>query len=80
MKNLVNTLLKALPDFLNVSIFLIFVFILFGILGLQQYNGSMYYRCRVTETPTYFDDGRVFWEKDPTLLTRVCSPDNSGAF
>ena len=34
MKSLVNTLIKALPSFGNVLFFLLFIFVLFGILGL----------------------------------------------
>jgi hypothetical protein len=51
MRRLVTTLLRSLPDFANVAVFLFFVFILFGILGLNQFEGSFYYRCRTTPEP-----------------------------
>jgi hypothetical protein len=35
MKQQVGALIKALPDFANVAIFLMFVFMLFAILGLH---------------------------------------------
>ena len=47
IKKHVNILVGALPNFLNVGIFLIFVFILFAILGLHQYGESFLNRCRI---------------------------------
>jgi hypothetical protein len=44
MKRLMGSLLGALPDLANVVVFLMFVFILFGILGVQQFVGGLYWR------------------------------------
>jgi len=35
MKKLINSLIHSLPDFVNVGIFLIFVFILFATMGVH---------------------------------------------
>ena len=59
MRQLVSALISSLPELGNVTIFLGFVFILFGILGLQQFNGIVYSRCRMTEKP--LEDGT--WSK-----------------
>ena len=37
MRNLVSTLIFSLPDLLNVSIFMLFVIVLFGVMGLQSF-------------------------------------------
>jgi len=39
-------LINALPNFFNVAIFLIFIFILLSILGMHQYGEGFYNRCR----------------------------------
>jgi hypothetical protein len=75
MRKLVTALISSLPDLLNVSVFLLFIIILFAILGLQQFAGSMYYKCRLTEKPI----NSTYWPKHPTY-TRVCSPDGSGDY
>jgi hypothetical protein len=79
MKSLVHTLFKALPDFLNVGVFLLFIFIIFGILGLHEYNGSFYYMCRTTEFPITDSSGYRYWPMDSTQTT-ICSPDGSGEY
>lgn len=46
----------ALPNFLNVGIFLVFVFILLAVLGLHQYGEAMFNRCRtgdINDTSTW---------------------------
>lgn len=50
MRNLVSTLIFSLPALLNVSIFLTFVMVLFGIMGLQSFQGTMYGKCRYEKT------------------------------
>lgn len=50
-----------------------FVFVLFAILGIQQFSGTMYRRCRFTEFP--LEDGS--WPFDPEL-NYLCSPDGAG--
>lgn len=39
MKALIKSLLRALPEFANIGVFMVFIFILFATIGLQQYNG-----------------------------------------
>lgn len=74
MRKLIGSLIASLPALANVVVFLMFVFILFGILGVQQYVGAFYNRCRMTPQPV---DGK--WEIDPEI-TRICTKDGSGLF
>ena len=59
-------------DFLvadTVVVFMFFIFFLFGILGVQQFEGSMYQRCRLTEFP--LEDGTwPYLELIPTLCRK----------
>ena len=75
MRRLVSTLIQSLPELGNATIFLAFIIILFGILGLQQFNGVIYYKCRLTEQPV----NSTYWPKSPDHV-RVCSPAGDGAF
>jgi hypothetical protein len=58
MRKLVAALIGSIPELLNVGIFFLFIFILFGIMGLQQFSGSLYNKCRVTEKPL----NATYWE------------------
>lgn len=51
MRRLISALLKALPALGNVLVLQIFVFFIFGILGIQLFGGGMSRRCRLTEFP-----------------------------
>lgn len=51
MKILVGTLLDSLPSLKNISIFLIFIMILFRILALQLFYGITENRCRLYPEP-----------------------------
>eukprot|EP00347_Sterkiella_histriomuscorum_P013804 403363301 len=75
MRRLVSTLLQSLPELGNAAIFLFFMIILFGILGLQQFSGVMYYKCRLTEKPI----NGTYWPKSPDF-TRVCSKASDGGY
>lgn len=62
MRELVGSLLDALPDLANVVIFLLFIIILFAILGLQLFMGVFENRCRMTKQPvgnTWIADEKV---------------------
>lgn len=48
MRKLVSALILSIPNFANVSVFLLFVFVLFSILGLHNYGYIPYNRCRLT--------------------------------
>jgi hypothetical protein len=60
MRRLVSIMLRSLPELVNTLIFMLFFFIVFGIIGIQTFHGAVYHRCRLTETPV---DG--LWELDP---------------
>jgi hypothetical protein len=38
-----------------------FIFGIFAIFGVNQFNGELYNRCRTTPEPIFFDDGSVTW-------------------
>lgn len=42
LRNLIESLIIALPDFANVGIFVIFVFLLFSTMGLHLYSGIQF--------------------------------------
>ena len=79
MKTLLESLFFALPEFVNVAIFMIFVFILFATMGLQQYNGSIYNVCRKTPAPVQISPGHWVWEADLSFQ-RACSMTGVGNF
>ena len=62
LRKQVTALLRSVMGLVNVSVFLLFIFILFGIMGLQWFSGSIYYACRVTEEPI---EGALVWERSP---------------
>jgi hypothetical protein len=64
-----------MPDFANVGVFLVFVFVLFATMGLHQYNGDYYNACRFSDKP--FDNGT--WPIDQEYK-RVCSKTGLGNF
>jgi len=51
MRLLVTSLLRSIPALLNVVALLLFVFAIFGILGLQLWSGLFHARCRLTAVP-----------------------------
>lgn len=59
MRRLISALLKALPALGNVLVLQIFVFFIFGILGIQLFGGGMSRRCRLTEFPVKLPPGSV---------------------
>ncbi len=54
MRLLVTSLLRSIPALLNVVALLLFVFAIFGILGLQLWSGLFHARCRLTDVPVRF--------------------------
>jgi len=46
---------QAVPELLNVVLLLFFIFIIFGILGVQLFAGQMNTRCRLTPYPVTLD-------------------------
>ena len=65
MRIQINALLNSVPSLMNAVVFMLFIFLLFGILGVQQFEGTMYQRCRLTEFP--LEDGT--WPIDETIQT-----------
>jgi hypothetical protein len=63
-------LILSLPDLFNVGVFLGFMFLLFGILGLQLFMGQAYNRCRLTEMPV----NSTYWPLDMEQV-RPCNID-----
>ena len=55
MKVLLTTIGAAIPGLLNVCVFFVFIISIFGILGVNLFNGAQYNFCR--ETETIIDDG-----------------------
>jgi hypothetical protein len=75
MKRLMMSLIKSLPALGNVVMFLLFIFILFGILGVQLHSGDYYNRCRKTPAPV-----NGVWEVDHSI-ERLCSyPGDGGLY
>lgn len=72
MRRLISALLKALPALGNVLILQIFVFFVFGILGIQLFGGGMSRRCRLTEFPVRLppDNGNA-WPVSDAYLAQV---------
>lgn len=70
MRVLVTTLIDSLPALGNVVIFLLFVIILFGILGLQIFMSILENRCRLTPVPV---DGE--WKA--SSYAKLCSDTSS---
>jgi hypothetical protein len=75
LRRLVSALLKSLPEFLHIAMFLMFTYVMFSILGLSSFQGDMYWKCRLTEFPV----NSTHWPKDPDD-SRCCSgPGKYGA-
>ncbi|TNV88195.1 hypothetical protein FGO68_gene12429 [Halteria grandinella] len=74
LRKLIESLVFALPDFANVGIFVIFVFLLFSTMGLHLYNGYQYNQCRTTPQPV----GNS-WPYDHKIQ-RMCSTSGFGHY
>ena len=70
LRKQVSALLKSVVGLVNVAIFLLFLFVLFAIMGLQWFSGAVYYACRTTPEPL---PGATVWEKSPLATSAVCS-------
>ena len=77
LRKQVAALLRSVMGLVNVSVFLLFIFILFGIMGLQWFSGSIYYACRTTEFPVGMPDGSFVWERSPLAEAATCAKDSS---
>jgi hypothetical protein len=68
----VSSLLDSLPDLANVVVFLLFLVVLFGILGLQLFMGVLENRCRLSSEP----QGEL-WPADPKITVLCVEDDDS---
>eukprot|EP00347_Sterkiella_histriomuscorum_P013361 403365010 len=75
LKKHVTALIQSIPDFFNVTIFLLFIFLLFAILGTHQYQGVLYNQCRLNPLPETPDT----WAIDTSAL-RVCTKTGLGLY
>lgn len=75
MRRLVGTLIVSIPEIINAGFFVMFMTILFSILGLQQFVGILHYRCRLTEKPL----NATYWPISPDH-PRVCSATGRGGY
>lgn len=74
MRRLISSLLASLPSLGNAVVFMMFVFLLFGILGVQQFGGTFYRRCRITPEKIEGPDGNYTWPFDDT--EQLCALDS----
>jgi voltage-gated sodium channel type XI alpha len=75
MKSLIQALIMSIPAFANVVVFLVFIFTLFAIIGLHQFNGIFYNACRLSPEP----ESAESWIADLSE-GRVCSTSGSGSY
>ncbi|CAN0154191.1 unnamed protein product [Ectocarpus sp. 8 AP-2014] len=61
LQHLVVSMLKSVPQLVSVLILLQFIFVVFGILGIQLFAGKQHSRCRITPYPvtTAFEVSRT---------------------
>jgi hypothetical protein len=81
MKKLISSLLSSLPALGTAVIFMMFIFLLFCILGVQSFSGFLYQRCRYNPEPDV-DPLTGAWTVWPKLEDdeRLCSMDGSGMY
>lgn len=60
MKRLVQTLLMALPRMGYLVSLILFIMLVFSILGVQLFTRKLYQRCRFSDVPI-FDETLVQW-------------------
>jgi hypothetical protein len=76
MKVLVNTTLSSMLKLGNVIVLGAFLFMVFGIIGIQLMGGIFYQRCHVTQNPTisanHLGSGVDCWSWEYTEDDRLC--------
>lgn len=68
MRRLVTIMLRSLPELGNTLVFMMFFFIVFGIISIQTFYGVVYKKCRLTEFP---ENG--IWVIDDSQSDFICS-------
>lgn len=73
MRVLVNTVLAAIPRLADVLGMALFLFLVFGIMGINFWGGVLFRQCRAIEKPEFFaDDGCWSWPVHPDMADRLC--------
>jgi len=72
LRVIVTTLFNTLPDLAQVAVVLTFMFLIFGIMGLQLFNGVLRNRCVDSITGEALDDGEYICNPQPTGGGRAC--------
>ena len=75
IRRLITSIIISLPMLGNVLLFLCFIFLIFGILGIQIFSGVFYNRCRTN--PILVDDnykGIPKYRASP-VTEKICSPE-----
>lgn len=72
IKKLVTSLLKSIPELLTVVVFLLFLFFLYGVIGIQLWSGVLHSRCRLTPYPIRLD-ANLTYETFPSYQEMVLS-------
>jgi len=75
MKKLISSLLASLPALGNAVMFMMFIFLLFCILGVQSFSGILYQRCRYNPKPD-IDPSTGKW----TTWPKVEDPNDPGLY
>jgi len=75
-------LFASIKGLLNVGVFLLFIMLLFGVVGLHWFQGAMHYTCRVgLPTNTTWHKYSDFSENYVSpAYTSICTPDDSRIF
>jgi len=80
MRRLIGSLLAALPSLGNAVVFMFFILLLFAILGVQQYRGILYQRCRESPIPIFNSTLQKYTSWPFAGDERLCTKDGTGLF
>jgi hypothetical protein len=78
MRVLVNTVLRSIPRLADVLGMALFLFLIFGIMGINFWGGVLFRQCRVTEKPVFNQEDNCWsWpvypdESDSGFVERLC--------
>ena len=62
LKGLVGAMISSVPQILNATVVILFMFVVFGILMLQLYSGKSNFRCRYTPFPVHLNGHSDAWQ------------------
>lgn len=72
LRIIVTTLFNTLPDLAQVAVVLAFMFLIFGIMGLQLFNGALRNRCVDKVTGQALEGGEFICSPNPSGGARAC--------